>query len=110
MSGNVSPKSAVIFLMNGAAPERKDEIASLWARYPADVILVPDAKRVTLNANKDRIAFDAKTMDVFWLIGLAGWKAIECYALERVLREDVVLYSACDVFFDRPNWLISCGG
>lgn len=80
MNGNVSPKNAVIFLMQGAVPERKDEIASLWAQYPADVILMPDAKRVTLNANKDRIAFDAKTMDVFWLIGFAGWKAIECYS------------------------------
>jgi Peptidase U49 len=80
MNDNVSPKDAVIFLMNGAVPERKDEIASLWARYPADVILMPDAKRVTLNANRDRIAFDAKTMDVFWLIGFAGWKAIECYS------------------------------
>jgi hypothetical protein len=80
MNGNVSPKDAVIFLMNGTVPERKNDIASLWARYPADVIMVPDAKRVTLNADKDRIAFDAKTMDVFWLIGFAGWKAIECYS------------------------------
>lgn len=27
-----------------------------------------------------RIEFDAKTMDVFWLIGFAGWRAIECYS------------------------------
>ena len=80
MNGNVSPKSAVTFLMNGAVPERKNEIAALWAQYPADVIIVADAKRVTLNADKDRIAFDLKTMDVFWLIGFAGWKAIECYS------------------------------
>jgi hypothetical protein len=33
------------------------------------------------------IAFDAKTMDVFWLIGFAGWKAIECYS-------PLVVYSA----------------
>ena len=43
-------------------------------------MLAPDATRVTLNADRDRIAFDAKTMDVFWLIGFAGWKAIECYS------------------------------
>jgi hypothetical protein len=76
----ITPKDAVVSLMNGAVPERIDEIAALWRQYPADVVLAPDAKRVTLNATKDRIAFDAKTMDVFWLIGFAGWKAIECYS------------------------------
>lgn len=80
MTDGVSPKSIVTFLMNGAVPERKPEIASLWEQYPTDVVLVPEAARVTLNADKDRIAFDVKTMDVFWLIGFAGWKAIECYA------------------------------
>jgi hypothetical protein len=79
MNDQVTPKDAVIFLMDGAVPERREEIASLWRQDPADVIMVPDAKRVTLNANKDRIEFDAKTTDVFWLIGFAAWKAIECY-------------------------------
>ena len=77
---DTSPKDAVIFLMKGAAPERKAEIADLWRRYPVDVVLLPDAERVTLNANGRRIAFDAKTMDVFWLVGFSGWKAIECYS------------------------------
>lgn len=80
MNDQASPKERVIFLMNGAVPERKDEIASLWERYPAAVEFVPDNKRFTLNATKDRIAFDAKIIDVFWLIGFAGWKAIECYS------------------------------
>jgi Peptidase U49 len=72
-------KSAVIALMEGAAPERADDITQLWATYGAGVVLVPDAKGVTLNADRHRIAFDAKTMDVFWLLAFAGWKAIECY-------------------------------
>lgn len=65
--------------MIGCVPERKDKILSLWNKYDPEVILVDDAKRVTLNATKDRIKLDAKTMDVFWLIGFGGWRAIECY-------------------------------
>ncbi len=75
-----TPRDTVIALMEGTVPERKDEIASLWKKYNPDVVLVADAKHVTLNADKDRIQFDVKTMDVFWLIGFSGWKAIECYS------------------------------
>lgn len=85
MNDDGSPKYAVVSLMNGTVPERKDQIASLWERYPADVILVPDAGRITLNADRDRVAVSAKTMDVFWLIGFAGWRAIECYSPHVVL-------------------------
>jgi hypothetical protein len=84
---NVSPKQAVIFLMKGAAPERTDELDRLWTRYKPAVVLVDDAKRITMKADKDHIEFDAKTMDVFWLIGFGGWRAIECYA-------PLVIYSA----------------
>ena len=66
--------------MIGAAPERGDEIRSLWRKYDPDVVVIENAKRVTLNATRDRIEFDAKTMEVFWLIGFSGWRAIECYA------------------------------
>jgi len=71
-----TPKEVVISLMTGTVPERRDEIAAMWARYDPDVILVQDSTRITLNATKDRIKFDAKTMDVFWLIGFSGWRAI----------------------------------
>jgi len=43
-------------------------------------VLVDEARRITLAADKDHIEFDAKTMRVFWLIGFSGWKAIECYS------------------------------
>jgi hypothetical protein len=76
----VTPKDTVIALMEGTVPERKDDIASLWEKYNPDVVLVADAKHVTLNADKNRVQFDAKTMDVFWLIAFSGWRAIECYS------------------------------
>ncbi len=72
-------KEALIKLMTGVVPERTKEITALWQKYGPEVWLVPDAKGITLNATKDRIAYDAKLMDVFWLICFSGWKAIECY-------------------------------
>ncbi len=66
--------------MAKAVPECHDEIVSLWQRYDPDVVVVENARHITLNANKDRIAFDPKTMEVFWLIGFGGWRAIECYS------------------------------
>ena len=77
---DVSPKTAVIKLMEGAVPERLSQLRDLWTTYDPAVELVEDRKGITLNANKDRIAFDAKTKDVFWMIGFAGWKAIEIYS------------------------------
>ncbi|MBS0546102.1 MAG: peptidase U49, Lit peptidase [Proteobacteria bacterium] len=75
-----NPKTAVINLMNGVAPERRAEIAALWDRYKPDVDLSVDAKNTTMMASKDHIVFDQKTIDVYWLIGFAGWKAIETYS------------------------------
>lgn len=80
-----TPKAAVIALMKGTVPERRDEIASLWENYNPAVVLVADARRITLNADKDRIQLDIKTMDVFWLIAFGGWRAIETYSPHVVL-------------------------
>jgi hypothetical protein len=79
------PKRAVIGLMKRAVPEREAELMALWERYDPDVVLVADGRRITLNADRDRIAFDAKTMDVFWLIAFGGWRAIECYSPHVIL-------------------------
>lgn len=80
-----TPKRVVINHMKRIAPERVDEIDALWKKYNPNVVLVDDAKQITLNANKDRIECDAKTMDVFWLIGFSGWKSIECYTPSVIL-------------------------
>ncbi|MCW8087713.1 phage exclusion protein Lit family protein [Sabulicella glaciei] len=83
--GQVTPRQAVIALMKGAVPERADDIDSLWARYDPDVVLSDDSRHITLNACKERITVSAKTMDVFWLIGFSGWRAIECYSPHVVI-------------------------
>lgn len=80
MERSMSPKEIVIATMTGAVPERREEITAMWEYYSPKVIIAQDAKHITLNANKERIKLDAKTMEVFWLIGFSGWRAIECYS------------------------------
>ncbi len=79
------PKVAVKAVMAGATPERKDELAELWARYDPAVQLAQTPGEITLNATKDRIEIDPRTMDVFWLIGFSGWRAIESYSPHVIL-------------------------
>ncbi len=79
------PEAIIQMLMKAAAPERAIEIDALWARYHPQVVVVEDSSGISLNANRERIAFDPKTMDVFWLIGFSGWRAIECYSPHVVL-------------------------
>jgi len=80
-------KDIVIDLMISTVPEARDEILSLWEVYDPAVELEKNAKQVTLKASRHRIAFDAKTMEVFWLLGYSGWQAIECYSPHIVLSE-----------------------
>lgn len=80
MKNNISPKEILVSLMVGCVPEREDEIISLWEQYNPDVIFLDDSKQITLNATGKRIVLNAKTIDVFWLIGFCGWRAIESYS------------------------------
>ena len=67
----------IMALMLGAVPERRADIECLWEKYDPRVEVCDNARGVTLNAAGERIAFDLKTIDVFWLIGFSGWRAIE---------------------------------
>jgi hypothetical protein len=71
--------------MTGAVPERSDEIDMLWAKYHPRVVVAEDRPGIILDATRERIKFSLKTMDVFWLIGFSGWRAIECYAPHVIL-------------------------
>ncbi|MHB8088247.1 MAG: phage exclusion protein Lit family protein [Anaerolineaceae bacterium] len=81
----MSSEDIILMLMKAATPERVNEIDTLWARYNPKVVVVEDNTGITLNANRDRIEFDPKSMAVFWLIGFSGWKAIECYSPHVIL-------------------------
>lgn len=79
------PEAIIQMLMKAAAPERATEIDAMWARYHPQVVVTEDRSGISLDANRERIAFDPKTMEVFWLIGFSGWRAIECYSPHVVL-------------------------
>jgi hypothetical protein len=94
-------------LMIEAAPERTDQTRELLNKYDFDVECVQEAKRIRMEVINSRakpcIRFDAKTIDIFWLICFAGWRAIECYSpvviyacifqlpIESVLAADDIL-------------------
>ncbi len=91
---------AVKALLQGATPERKQEIEDLWDHYAPKVRVVEDARGVKISAGKGRIQFDHKTLEAIWLLGFNGWRSIETYspaiilagitggALEDILRAD----------------------
>jgi len=75
-----TPEEAVLLLMNATVPERANEIAQIWKDCRPQVQLIQASSGIKLEADKDVIVFDDKTMTLFWLIGFSGWKAIETYA------------------------------
>ena len=79
-SSTVTNEQKVFELLKGAIPEKQDELTKLWKKYAPDIEISKDTAGITLNANKHRIKFDFKTLEVFWLIGFSSWKSIECYS------------------------------
>ena len=72
-------------LLLGAVPERQAELEDLWGAYGPDVRVVEDGPQLKLSTKGRRITFNSKTMDVYWLIGLNGWLALEAYSPAVVL-------------------------
>src|SRR4051794_20834224 len=68
-------RDVVLNLLRGAVPERANEISSLWTAYGPTIEVVPSTSGVTMNANRHRIRFDTKTIDVFWLVGFSAWRS-----------------------------------
>lgn len=80
-----SDRMIVLSLLRGAVPEKDDEICRLWEAHGHAVEVAPSGPGLTLNATSKRIKFDTKTVDFFWLLGFAYWRAIEVYAPAVVL-------------------------
>jgi len=80
MSKEPSDKTIVLHLLRGAVPERAEEISGLWSKYGPAVEVAPNAGGTTMNANRHRICFDTKTINLFWLLGFSAWKSIEVYS------------------------------
>lgn len=85
MSNEPSDQTIVLHLLRGAVPERADEISGLWAKYAPAVEVAPSAAGTTMNANRHRVRFDTKTIDLFWLLGFSAWRSIEVYSPALVI-------------------------
>ncbi len=75
----ISPEF-VANLLKASAPERLDEITTLWKQYDPQFFVADDGPGVLLSTNSKRVVFDRKTMAVYWLLSFAGWKVLECYS------------------------------
>ncbi|HUW80138.1 MAG TPA: hypothetical protein VMV54_04480, partial [Acidocella sp.] len=69
MTNEPNDQTIVLHLLCGAVPERANEISGMWARYSPAVEVAPSAAGTTMNANRHRVRFDTKTVDLFWLLG-----------------------------------------
>jgi len=85
MATEPSDQTIVLNLLRGAVPEKADEICRLWTEHQHSVEVAPSGANLTLDATSKRIKFDTKTVDFFWLLGFAAWRAIEVYAPALVL-------------------------
>jgi hypothetical protein len=75
----VDAKVAWKDLVAASAPERKADLESILRKCPLEVAVVPDAPRAQISARRGLIKFDHKTMRVYWLLGFASWRVIQCY-------------------------------
>jgi hypothetical protein len=76
----ISPSDAVRILLQAAVPERISEFNALWQTYSPAVEIAADTPGFTVNANKRRILFEQKALDVLWIIGFSAWEAIGTYS------------------------------
>lgn len=67
-------------LLAAAAPEQRASLQSLWQCYDPEFRIAEDGQGTHLNANSRRVQFDHKTLRLFWLLGFAGWRVLECYS------------------------------
>ncbi len=73
-------RQIVLNLLCGAVPEQKDKIIQLWTLYGPAVEIAPDSPGAMMNADRNRIKFTLKTIDIYWLLSFSTWKSIEVYS------------------------------
>jgi hypothetical protein len=78
MSASVDANEAVEFLLNGIAPERKDELLRLWEQHQPEVHFLEDNGRdgkYVLEGGLFRIVrFNHRAMRLFWLGAFIAWE------------------------------------
>lgn len=99
MTDKPSYRTIVLHLLRGAVPERADEISSLWTKCAPAVEVAASTAGTTMNANRHRVRFDTKMIDLFWLLGFSAWRSIEVYspALVITMLSDLTIDQALHI-------------
>lgn len=100
-----SHRTIILHLLRGAVPERADYLCNLWVEHKHAVEVAPSTTGATMNATSQRIKFDIKTIDLFWLMGFAVWHAIELYGPAVVIAQgsDVSIDTILNDDKERPQ-------
>src|SRR5487761_787208 len=67
-------------LLEGAAPERLEDMKVLWTEYDPQFFVAEDHSGIKMATLGNRVTFDNKTLAIYWLLSFAGWRTIECYS------------------------------
>lgn len=82
-------KSAVLFVLDGIAPERKDDLVRAWDQYGPEFQLLddngPDGKFVLEGGLFKIVRFNHRVMRLFWLGAFIAWEGY--VALHKQLTE-----------------------
>ena len=74
-------EDAVKLVILASAPERKDELSTLWETYKPQINLVEDNWKFSMKAGAfGSVLFDNKTMCEIWLFGFVAQKAFHIYS------------------------------
>ena len=83
----VIDRSIVDALLIAAAPERKADLAALWAKYNFQFVVDEDRRGLVFRASKDQITFSVKTLQHDWTLAFAAWRAFRAYSPAIVVAD-----------------------
>ena len=84
---HTSPTDTAYNLIAQAAPERHECLDAFWKEHSVCFKVVEGKSGITLNANKDRVKFACKDLQVMWLLGFSLWKSIELFSPAVVMSK-----------------------
>jgi hypothetical protein len=79
-SSNLTENVLIKNMVLAAAPERKDELNDLWAKYAPEFNLREDKDGFSLSVIFGTVVFDHKSLCQMWLLGFAAQKAFHAFS------------------------------
>ncbi len=72
-------KKALLALLTGAVPERREEVLAIWDHAVAGVDVVPDTDRILFSTHQRRIRLSLRAIDICWVVGFSSASALISY-------------------------------